>query len=65
MQLKLVNTLIGLVLAHSMLGDTAGGHGRHVGAEELRHEPGMVARSLGASRPQAFLLVTLPQIRLR
>jgi putative spermidine/putrescine transport system permease protein len=62
-KLKLVNTLTGLVLAHSMLAIplvlmvvTAA-----LASYDMRQE--MVARSLGASRPKAFLLITLPQIR--
>ena len=62
-KLKLVNTLAGLVLAHSMLAVpivlmivTSA-----LKSHDLSQE--MVARSLGASRPRAFLLVTLPQIR--
>lgn len=62
-RLKLVNTLLGVVLAHSMLAlplvmlvVTAA-----LKSYDLNQE--MVARSLGASRPKAFFLVTLPQIR--
>jgi putative spermidine/putrescine transport system permease protein len=62
-KLKLVNTLTGLVLAHSMLAIplvlmvvTSA-----LASYDMRQE--MVARSLGASRPKAFLLITLPQIR--
>jgi putative spermidine/putrescine transport system permease protein len=62
-QLKLVNSLTGLVLAHSMLAIplvimivTSALKGYDMNQE-------MVARSLGASRPWAFLTVTLPQIR--
>ena len=62
-QLKLVNSLTGLVLAHSMLaiplvmmivGSALKGY-------DMNQE--MVARSLGAPRALAFLGVTLPQIR--
>lgn len=62
-KLKLVNTLIGIVLGHSMLaiplvmlvvGSALKGY-------DMNQE--MVARSLGASRPRAFFTVTLPQIR--
>jgi putative spermidine/putrescine transport system permease protein len=62
-QLKLVNSLTGLVLAHSMLaiplvmmivGSALKGY-------DMNQE--MVARSLGAPRARAFLGVTLPQIR--
>ena len=62
-KLKLVNSLTGIVLAHSMLAIplvmmvvTSALKGYDMNQE-------MVARSLGASRPRAFLLVTLPQIR--
>ena len=61
-RLKLVNTMLGLVLAHSMLAIplvmmvvTSA-----LKSYDLNQE--MVARSLGASRPKAFFLVTLPQI---
>lgn len=61
-RLKLVNTMLGLVLAHSMLAVplvmmvvTSA-----LKSYDLNQE--MVARSLGASRPKAFFLVTLPQI---
>jgi putative spermidine/putrescine transport system permease protein len=62
-KLGLVNSLTGIVLAHSMLAVplvlmvvTSALKGYDMNQE-------MVARSLGASRPWAFLLVTLPQIR--
>ena len=62
-QLKLVNSLAGLVLAHSVLAIplvmmivTSALKGFDLNQE-------MVARSLGASRVRAFLGVTLPQIR--
>jgi putative spermidine/putrescine transport system permease protein len=62
-KLHLLNTLAGLVLADSMLAIplvllivTAS-----LRSYDMSQE--MVARSLGASRPKAFLLVTLPQIR--
>ena len=61
--LRLVNTLLGLVLAHSMLAIPLV---TIVATSALRSydmSQEMVARSLGASRPRAFLLVTLPQIR--
>jgi len=61
--LKLVNTLLGLVLAHTMLAIplvtvivTSALRSYDINQE-------MVARSLGASRLRAFILVTLPQIR--
>lgn len=62
-QLGMVNTTIGLVLAHSILAIpfvvitvSAGFAGFDMNQER-------VARSLGASRLKAFLTVTLPQIR--
>jgi putative spermidine/putrescine transport system permease protein len=62
-QLKLVNSLTGIVLAHSMLAIplvillvTSA-----LKSYDMNQE--MVARSLGASRARAFLSVTLPQIR--
>ncbi|WP_342639990.1 ABC transporter permease [Rhodoligotrophos ferricapiens] len=62
-RLSLINTLTGLVLAHSVLAlpfvfvVVSAGLQRYDMAQEL------VARSLGASRLKAFLTVTLPQIR--
>ncbi|MGF7162116.1 putative spermidine/putrescine transport system permease protein [Rhodoligotrophos appendicifer] len=62
-RMSLINTLTGLVLAHSVLALpfvfvlVAAGLQRYDMAQE------MVARSLGASRLKAFLTVTLPQIR--
>ena len=62
-KLKLVNSLAGIVLAHSMLAIplvimivTAA-----LKSYDMNQE--MVARSLGASRARAFVGVTLPQIR--
>ncbi len=58
------NTLTGLVLAHSVMAiplvviTVASG----LRGYDMSYE--MVARSLGASRPRAFLTVTLPQIRI-
>src|SRR5262249_2669800 len=45
------------------IGDPIGPDHRHRGVAQFRPEPGTVARSLGASRPKAFLTVTLPQIK--
>lgn len=62
-KLQILYTLAGLVLAHSMLAlplvliVTASG----LKSYDMNQE--MAARSLGASRPRAFLTVTLPQIR--
>lgn len=60
---KLNNSLLGLVLAHSMLAVPlvmiiVGSALKTFDANQER-----VARSLGASRAKAFVLVTLPQIR--
>jgi putative spermidine/putrescine transport system permease protein len=59
-QLKLNNTILGLVLAHSVLAlpivISAGLRSYDMNQER-------VARSLGASRLKAFFVVTLPQIR--
>ncbi|MGE0723247.1 MAG: ABC transporter permease [Alphaproteobacteria bacterium] len=62
-RLKLVNTLTGLVLAHALLAIPLV---MMIVTSALRSydmNQERVARSLGASRPRAFLLVTLPQIR--
>ena len=64
-RLKLVNTLIGLVLAHSVLAMPLVSLVVTSALKSYDMNQEMVARSLGASRPRAFLLVTLPQIRLR
>lgn len=62
-QVKMLNTIPGLVIAHAMLAlplvllvVTAG-----LKSYDMNQE--LAARSLGASRARAFLLVTLPQIR--
>lgn len=62
-KLKLVNTLLGLALAHSMLAIPVVMMvvGSALKSFDLNQE--RVARSLGASRLRAFWLVTLPQIR--
>jgi putative spermidine/putrescine transport system permease protein len=62
-RLKLVNTLTGLVLAHSMLAIPLVMMVVTSALKSFDMNQEMVARSLGASRPLAFLLVTLPQIR--
>jgi putative spermidine/putrescine transport system permease protein len=62
-RLKLVNTLTGVVLAHAMLAVPLV---MMVVASALKSydmNQEMVARSLGAPRWKAFLLVTLPQVR--
>ena len=62
-KLKLVNTMLGLVLAHAMLAIPVVMLvvGSALKTFDLDQE--LVARSLGASRLKAFMLVTLPQIR--
>ena len=62
-KLKLVNSLIGLVLAHSMLAIPLVMMVVTSALKSYDMNQEMVARSLGASRPRAFLMVTLPQIR--
>ena len=62
-RLKLVNTLTGLVLAHAMLAIPLVMMVVTSALKSYDMNQEMVARSLGASRPRAFLLVTLPQIR--
>lgn len=62
-KLKLVNSMLGLVLAHSMLAIPVV---MLVVASALKSfdlDQELVARSLGASRLKAFWLVTLPQIK--
>jgi putative spermidine/putrescine transport system permease protein len=62
-RLKLVNTLTGLVLAHSMLAIPLVVMVMTSALKSYDMNQEMVARSLGASRARAFLLVTLPQLR--
>jgi putative spermidine/putrescine transport system permease protein len=62
-RLKLVNTLTGIVLAHTMLALPLFVMVVTSSLKSYDMNQEMVARSLGASRPMAFLLVTLPQIR--
>ncbi len=62
-RLKLVNTLPGLVLAHSMLAIPVVMMVVSSALKSFDFDQERVARSLGASRLKAFLLVTLPQIR--
>jgi putative spermidine/putrescine transport system permease protein len=62
-KLRMVNTLAGIVLAHSMLALPLVMLmvGSALKSYDINQE--MVARSLGASRARAFWSVTLPQIR--
>jgi len=62
-KIKLVNSLLGLVLAHSILAIPLVLVVVSSALKSYDMSQEMVARSLGASRPRAFLLVTLPQIR--
>lgn len=62
-RLKLVNTLTGLVLAHSMLAIPLVVMVINAALKSYDMNQEMVARSLGASRARAFLMVTLPQLR--
>jgi len=62
-KMKMNNSLIGLVLAHSMLAVPLVLIVVTSALAQFDANQEMVARSLGASRPRAFLMVTLPQIR--
>jgi putative spermidine/putrescine transport system permease protein len=62
-QLKLVNTLAGIVFAHSVLAIPLVLLIVTSALKSYDMSQEMAARSLGASRPRAFLTVTLPQIR--
>jgi len=62
-KLKLVNSLAGIVLAHAMLALPLVVLVVTSALKSYDMNQEMVARSLGASRAQAFWTVTLPQIR--
>jgi putative spermidine/putrescine transport system permease protein len=62
-KLKLVNSLTGIVLAHSMLAVPLVIMIVTSALKSYDMNQEMVARSLGASRVKAFISVTLPQIR--
>ncbi len=62
-RIGLLNTTIGLVLAHSVLAIPFVLVTVSAGLKQFDTSQEMVARSLGASRLKAFLTVTLPQIR--
>jgi len=62
-KIKLVNSLTGIVLAHSMLAIPLVIMIVTSALKSYDMNQEMVARSLGASRARAFLSVTLPQIR--
>src|SRR6476620_3094505 len=63
-QLGLNNTLTGIALAHSVLAIPLVVISVASSLKSYDMNQEMVARSLGASRPRAFLTVTLPQIRI-
>lgn len=63
-QLGLNNTMTGIVLAHSVMAIPLVVITVAAGLRSYDMNQEMVARSLGASRPWAFLTVTLPQIRI-
>ena len=62
-QIRIVNTLLGLVLAHSMLAIPVVMLVVASAFKSYDMDQERVARSLGASPVRAFFLVTLPQIR--
>ncbi|MBL8323763.1 MAG: ABC transporter permease [Rubrivivax sp.] len=62
-QLKMVNSLAGIVLAHSMLALPLVVMVVTAALKSYDMNQELVARSLGASRAQAFVGITLPQIR--
>lgn len=63
-KLSLVNTLTGVVLAHTVLAVPFVVVTVLAGLQGFDMSQEMVARSLGASWPRAFFTVTLPQIRV-
>jgi putative spermidine/putrescine transport system permease protein len=62
-KLKLVNSMLGLVLAHSMLAIPVVVLVVASALKSFDLDQELVARSLGASRIKAFWMVTLPQIK--
>lgn len=62
-KIKLVNSMTGLVLAHSMLAIPIVMMVVSSALKSFDMNQERVARSLGASRVRAFFLITLPQIR--
>ncbi|MBT3558447.1 MAG: ABC transporter permease [Rhodospirillales bacterium] len=62
-KLGMINSISGLVLAHSMLAVPLVVVLIASGLKSYDMNQEMVARSLGASRARAFLTITLPQIR--
>jgi putative spermidine/putrescine transport system permease protein len=63
-QMGLNNTLTGVVLAHSVMAIPLVVITVASGLKSFDMNQELVARSLGASRPWAFLTVTLPQIKV-
>ncbi|GGE87840.1 ABC transporter permease [Stappia taiwanensis] len=63
-QLGLVNSMLGIVLAHTLLATPFVVVTVLAGLQSFDMTQEKVARSLGASWPVAFFTVTLPQIRL-
>lgn len=59
----LLNTMTGLVMAHAMLAVPLVVLVVAAGLKSFDMNQELAARSLGASRPRAFMMVTLPQIR--
>ncbi len=62
-KLSLVNTILGLTLAHSILAIPLVLVVVSAALKSYDMNQEMVARSLGASRLRAFMVITLPQIR--
>ena len=62
-KLGMVNTIVGLVMAHSMLAIPLVVIVVTAGLKSYDMDQELVARSLGASRARAFVAITLPQIR--
>jgi putative spermidine/putrescine transport system permease protein len=62
-RLKMVNTLFGIVVSHSMLAIPLVVLVVNAALKSYDMNQELVARSLGASRPRAFFTITLPQIR--
>lgn len=62
-KLGMVNTIVGLVMAHSMLAIPLVVIVVTAGLKSYDMNQELVARSLGASRARAFVTITLPQLR--
>ena len=59
----MINTIVGLVFAHTMLAIPLVVIVVTAGLKSYDMNQELVARSLGASRARAFVTITLPQIR--